>query len=219
MKEMLDIYSDYLLASFSQTSATNLSRLMNGEISHDQVTRFLSQEEKTSKDLWLIVKSFIRQIESAQGVLLIDDSIEEKPYTDENDIIAWHYDHSKKRSVKGINFVSTLYQNNDLALPISFRLVAKTEKYLDKNGKEKRRSLISKNEMALEMILQAVKNQIKFKFVLFDVWFASSDNMMAIKHQAKRDFICPLKANRKVAVSFEDKQAGLSQTSRSLDKS
>ncbi len=121
---MLDIYSDYLLASFSQTSATNLSRLMKGEISHDQVTRFLSEEKKTSKDLWLVVKAFICQVESSKGVLLIDDSIEEKPYTDENDIIAWHYDHSKKRNVKGINFVSTLYQNNDLALPIGFRLVA-----------------------------------------------------------------------------------------------
>ncbi len=49
MKQMSDLYSDYLLASFSQTSATGLSNLMNGEISHDQVTRFLSEEKKTSK--------------------------------------------------------------------------------------------------------------------------------------------------------------------------
>jgi hypothetical protein len=51
MKQMLDIYSDYLIASFSQTSATGLSNLLNGEISHDQVTRFLSEEKKTAKDL------------------------------------------------------------------------------------------------------------------------------------------------------------------------
>ena len=103
MKQMLDIYSDYLLASFSQTSATGLSNLMNGEISHDQVTRFLSQEKKTSKDLWLIAKPFQRKINTSEGVLIIDDSIEEKPYTDENDIVCWHYDHSKDRSIKGIN--------------------------------------------------------------------------------------------------------------------
>lgn len=64
MNKMLDIYSDYLLASFSQTSATGLSNLMNGEISHDQVTWFLSQKKKTSKDLWLIVKAFQRKINS-----------------------------------------------------------------------------------------------------------------------------------------------------------
>ncbi len=54
MKKMLDLYSDYLLASFSQTFATGLSNLTNGEISHDQVTRFLSRDKKTGKDLWLI---------------------------------------------------------------------------------------------------------------------------------------------------------------------
>jgi len=103
MKQMLDLYSDYLLASFSQTSATGLSNLMNGEISHNQVTRFLSQEQKTSKDLWLIAKPFVKKIQSADGVLIIDDSIQEKPYTDENEIVCWHYDHSKERNIKGIN--------------------------------------------------------------------------------------------------------------------
>ncbi|MEJ7713696.1 MAG: hypothetical protein WKF84_28570 [Pyrinomonadaceae bacterium] len=39
--------------------------------------------------------------------MIVDDSIEEKPYTDENDIVCWHYDHSKDRHVKGINFVTS----------------------------------------------------------------------------------------------------------------
>lgn len=88
MKYLLDIYSDYLLVSFSQTSATGLSHLLDGEISHDQVTRFLARKKQTSKDLWLKVKPFIKKMQSEKGVLIIDDSIEEKPYTDENDIIA-----------------------------------------------------------------------------------------------------------------------------------
>ncbi len=67
MKQMSDLYSDYLLASFSQTSATGLSNLMNGEISHDQVTRFLSEEKKTSKDLWLIVKPIVKQYNEPQN--------------------------------------------------------------------------------------------------------------------------------------------------------
>jgi hypothetical protein len=125
MKQMLDIYSDYLIASFSQTSATGLSNLVNGEISHDQVTRFLSQDKKTGKDLWLIAKPLVKKIQSEQGVLIIDDSIEEKPYTDENDIICWHYDHSKQQNVKGINFVSCLYQNQSVSLPIGFEIVSR----------------------------------------------------------------------------------------------
>ena len=218
MKQMLDLYSDYLLASFSQTSATGLSNLMNGEISHDQVTRFLSQEKKTSKDLWLVVKPFVKKIQSSEGVLIIDDSIEEKPYTDENDIVCWHYDHSKDRNVKGINFVSTLYQNKDVALPIGFRLVAKTEAYVDKKtGKIKRRSPVTKNEMARQMVIQAVKNQVLFRFVLFDVWFSSSENIKFIKDDCRKDVICPIKANRKVAISLEDKLKGHWQAVSTLE--
>jgi hypothetical protein len=206
---MLDLYSDYLLASFSQTSATGLSNLMNGEISHDQVTRFLSQEKKTSKDLWLLVKPFVKKVQSGEGVLIIDDSIEEKPYTDENELVCWHYDHSKERSIKGINFLSMLYHNRNVSLPIGFCLVAKTEEYLDKKTRKiKRRSPVTKNEMAREMILQAVKNQVLFRFVLFDVWFASSENLMFIKHNCEKDVICPIKSNRKIALSLEEKING-----------
>lgn len=213
MKHLLDIYSDYLLASFSQTSATGLSNLLDGEISHDQVTRFLAQKKLSSKELWLKVKPFVKKMSSAKGVLIIDDSIEEKPYTDENEIIAWHYDHSKERNLKGINFVSCLYQNQfqnqSLALPIGFELVAKTEKYIDKKTqKEKRRSPTTKNEMAREMIAQAVKNQVQFGYVLFDAWFSSVENLKFIKQDCQKDVICPIKTNRYVALSFEDKKAG-----------
>ncbi len=209
MKQMLDIYSDYLLASFSYTTATGLSRLMNGEISHDQVSRFLSSEMKTSKDLWQLVKPYQRKIQSSNGVLIIDDSIEEKPYTDENDIICWHWDHSKGRNVKGINFLSCLYQNGGVSLPINFRLVEKTEKYIDrKTRKEKRRSPVTKNELARSMIEQVIKNQVEFQFILFDVWFSSKENLVFIKQEMKHDFICPLKRNRKVALSLKDKRNG-----------
>lgn len=213
MNKLLDIYSDFLIASFSQTSATGLSQLVDGEISHDQVTRFLAKEEKTGKDLWLLVKPFIKQVQSSSGILIIDDSIEEKPYTDESDLVCWHFDHSQNRSVKGINFVSCLYQNSyqkqAISLPISFELVKKTEKYVDKKThQEKRRSAKNKNLMAREMMLQAVKNQVLFSLVLFDVWFASAENLMFIKQKLKKNFICPLKENRQVALSLADKKAG-----------
>jgi hypothetical protein len=67
---------------------------------------------------------------------------------------------------------------------------------------------VSKNEVCRELIKQAVSNRISFRFVLFDVWFASAENMVFLKHPQHRDFICPLKANRKVALSQADKQQG-----------
>ena len=204
-----DLYSDYLLASFGATTATGLSQLLEGEISHDQVTRYLAGPQKTASDLWQTVKALVRDVQSESGVLIIDDSIEEKPYTDENDIVCWHYDHSKDRVLKGINFLTALYSSQGVSVPVGFHLVAKTEKYIDpKTQQEQRRSPVSKNEVCRGLIKQAVRNRLPFRFVLFDVWFASAENMVFIKHRQHRDFICPLKTNRKVALSKADKQQG-----------
>ena len=46
------------------------------------------QHQLGSKELWSYVKSQVRKHEIDNGgVLILDDSIEEKPYTDENEII------------------------------------------------------------------------------------------------------------------------------------
>lgn len=217
-EKLLDLYSDYLISAFGQTSATGLSTLLNDEVSHDSVQRFLAVEKQTSADLWRIIKPHVRKVESTEGVLIVDDSISEKPYTDENDIICWHYDHSKQRNLKGINFVTCLYYSLGVSLPVGFELVAKTERYTDpKSKKEKRRSQRTKNEMYRDLVQQADKNQIVFKYVLNDIWFASAENMKFVKITLKKEFVMPLKANRKVAVSLSAKQAGRYQRVDTLE--
>jgi len=208
-KSMLDIYTDYLICSFGQASATGLARLLSNEISHDSITRFLASEPKTSAALWHVVKPLVRAVESDEGLLIIDDSIEEKPSTDENELISWHYDHSKDRTVKGINFLTALYHCADVSLPVAFDLVTKTQAYTDpKTRKLKRKSAITKNERYRMLLRVAVHNQVKFKYVLNDVWFASSENMKFIKHQLGKEFVMPLKENRKVAHTGAEKKSG-----------
>jgi hypothetical protein len=146
-KSMLDIYTDYLISSFGQTTATGLSRLLDAHLSHDSVTRFLSSEPQRSADLWRIVKPVVRLVESPTGVVIVDDRIEEKPSTDENELISWHYDHSKDRTVKGINFLTAAYESAGICLPVAFDLVTKEVTYVDhKTGTVKRKSAITKNE-------------------------------------------------------------------------
>jgi hypothetical protein len=208
-KSMLDIYTDYLICSFGQASATGLSRLLDHEISHDAVTRFLSSEPQTSAALWRVVKPLVRSVESEEGVLIIDDSIEEKPSTDENELISWHYDHATDRTVKGINFLTALYHASEVSLPVAFDLVTKTEQYLDaKTNRSKRKSAITKNERFRLLLRVAVHNQLRFKYVLNDVWFASAENMKFIKHGLHKEFVMPLKENRKLALSRAQKQLG-----------
>lgn len=215
---LLDLYSDYLISAFGQTTATGLSALLNGAVSHDQVQRFLAREAQTSADLWRMVKPHVRQMQSEDGVMIVDDSIAEKPYTDENEIICWHFDHSKQRSVKGINFVTCLYHSRGLSLPVGFELVRKTQRYIDpKDGKEKRRSDKTKNEMYRDLLAQAVKNRIPFRYALNDIWFASAENMNFVKLTLKKEFVMPLKGNRKVALSVEAKQQGRYQRVDTLE--
>jgi len=47
-----------------------------------------------------------------------------------------------------------------------------------------------------------------FQYVLNAVWFASAENMVFSKQNSQKDFVMPLKANRKVALSLEDKLRG-----------
>lgn len=207
-KQHLDLYTDYLLSTFGQATATGFERMMDGEISHDKTTRFLSAADYTSKDLWLQVKPTVRKIERDEGALIFDDTVGEKPYTDENEIMCWHYDHSKGRSVQGFNLLNCLYHVGEISIPVAFEVIKKPVEYCDlKTQKRKRKSLVTKNELMRQMLDVCIANKLKFRFVLFDIWFSSAENMRYIKITHEKDFVCAVKGNRLVALSEEDQAA------------
>ncbi|RYF33654.1 MAG: transposase, partial [Cytophagaceae bacterium] len=211
------LYTDYLLSSFGATTATGLSRLVP-EVSHDQITRFLAQEPLSNKELWRQVKAQVRQVQSKEGVLIIDDTVQEKPYSDESELITWHYDHSVGRTVKGINLLSALYFSQDTSIPVAFELIQKTQLETNtKTGKDKWVCPRTKNEMAREMIAQFVRKQIPLAYVLADTWFSCAENMCFIKQKAHAHFIFPLKSNRKVALSQDEKALGRWKALSSVD--
>jgi hypothetical protein len=214
MQRLLDLYTDYLLSSFGQVTATGLSKAVDGSISHDKITRMLSENQYTSKDLWKEVKPIIRDVANDSGCLIFDDSLLEKPYTDENEVVGWFFDHSENRSKKGINLLTAFYHcqplDNELPLrvPVAFECVKKDISYIDpKTGKSKRKSSVTKNELMQQMIIQCIRNRLEFKWILADSWFASSDNMLFI-HRKKKFFLMDIKSNRLVALSQEDRSAG-----------
>ena len=69
MINIFDLYTDYLKVSLGLATATNLSKIVDNAVSHDQ-----------------------------DGCLIFDDSIVNKPYTDENEINCWHHDHISCRN-------------------------------------------------------------------------------------------------------------------------
>jgi hypothetical protein len=166
-RDILDLYSDYLLYSKAQTTATGLSELLDGEISHDKITRFLSSENFNEKTLWKKTKKLVRAFEGKNACLIFDDTIIEKPYMDDNEIICRHFDSKEGKAVKGINLLSAFYSSEKagqtVRLPIGYRVIAKTEEYKKKkSGVAKRRSPVTKNEMMQEMIKRNIQNEVEF---------------------------------------------------------
>ena len=217
--ELLDIYSDYLISQNQQATATGLSLLLDGQISHDKVTRFLNKNQFTSKDLWKYVKADIRRYKKNKGgVLIIDDTIEEKPYTDENEIICWHFSHTKGRYIKGVNLLSCLVRYEDTALPVFFDIVSKDMHFCDLKTKEEfRKSSITKNQRFRSLVQQAITNKIEFDYVLADSWFGAKGNMEFIHYDLKKAFIFGIKANRLIVLSEKERKKRQYQNLKALN--
>lgn len=213
--DLLDLYTDYLISAFGAVTSTGLSQLLDGAVSHDRISRMLSRHEFTQQDYWQAIKRIVRRIESPKGIIKIDDTIEEKPHSTENEIICWHYDHSKDQHVKGINIINFVYQphpsnETNFSLPVAFEVVEKTEQFLEaKSGKVKRRNSRGKNEIVRTRlrILQQL-NKVKFQTVLWDSWYSSKENFEFVHLELKKTFIGAIKSNRKVALTLQDKKQG-----------
>ena len=208
--EIADLYTDYLLVSTSYTTATGLSSLTDEIVSHDKITRILSKGELfNSACLWKASKPIVRGFETHDGCISIDDSIQEKPYTDENKLICWHWDHVKNRSVKGVNFITAFYSHRGANVPLATDFVTKSKKQINpKTGKVKQVSDKTKNELYRRLLQTVETNQVKYQYVLNDIWFSSSQNMRFVKETVKKDFVMAMKKNRKVALSKQDKLNG-----------
>lgn len=225
-KSLFDLYTDYLIAQMGPATATDMSRLLDQSVSHDQISRFLGHQQLTQKDYWKCIKPLIRRIETPLGLIRVDDTIEEKPHSTENDIIAWHWDHSKNSHVKGINIINFLYGSAPLgatrpiSIPVAFEIVEKTEQFYDSKAKKvKRRSPRKKNEIVRERLrILHHYNKVQFRYVLWDSWFSTNDNFNLVHEELNKYFVAALKGNRKVALSWEDKLAGKFYQVQELDE-
>ena len=209
MECTVDLYTSYLLSVPGKATATGLSKLTDGAVSHDKVTRFLAGSYLDSKSVWQHAKPLIRQYEVAEsGVLIVDDSIAEKAHTDENAMISWHWDHSLKRYVKGINFLTVFYHNDLLDVPLGVTLIEKNVPYVDsKTGKTKYKSEHTKNEYACKM-LRVAKDQVAYNYVLGDSWFSSAENLTFITKNLQKHAIMAVESSRTVAWSEADRLQG-----------
>ena len=207
--DILDIYIDYLMVSTGQVSATGLSRMLDSSLSHDQITRMLSDSYElfTPKAYWKRIKGLVRQVQQAEGILIVDDFVSEKPHSSENELISYHYSHLHGKAVKGINILhlqySVTYEGQALNFPVGYELVRKDEVQTNpETAQEEAISSKDKNERFRDLLHQAhLMHHIPFEWIMADSWYANVPNMRYIGRKLGKDFLMGFKSNRNVALS------------------
>ncbi|MCK5679126.1 MAG: transposase, partial [Flavobacteriaceae bacterium] len=213
MKKLQEIYIDFGISSFEKIEMTKLVQVIGTQYSHDIFTKMLLQDATyNDKDLWAEVKPFLRNYENEQdGCIIIDDTILKKPHTKENDIVCKHFDHNSGKYLKGIELLNFHYTDfSGISIPLGYEIVTKTEMIFDKKKKKwVRKSLFTKNEIMRDKLnILHNHNQVKYKYILFDKWFASTENWAFIDMVLNKKFVSPVKKNRLVALTLEDKING-----------
>ena len=192
MDNLEEKYINFLISTNKAATATAFSRVFDEKIAHDRITRMLNTTDQfTSQSLWQTVKPLCREMESRDAVLIYDDTLIEKPDSSLSELIMYHFDHSKGRSIRSICMLTALLNSNGANIPVCIDMVQYNEQ-----GEKK-----SKQEMMRNMLVQCDANDITFKHVLADTWYGSAENMQFIVENIKKDFIFPLKANRRVKLA------------------
>ena len=94
-------------------------------ISHDSINRFLERERYEPKDLFDEEKG---KIELVGGILSVDDSVLDKPYSDPSKaaLIDLFWSGKHKRVVKGINLITLFYTDiQGISVPVNYRIYDK----------------------------------------------------------------------------------------------
>ena len=182
-----------VINTYSNYTCSNLSDHTKGKnkVSHDAVSNFLKREKLIPSDLWQLVSSRINN--TADGFLIVDDSVQDKRYSKFIELVKKQYSGKERGLVRGIGIVNLVHSSgldNDF-YPIDYRIYNN-----EVDGK-------TKNEHFREMFIRAIASKdLACHTILFDSWYSSFENLKLI-HRMDWTFFTTLKSNRLVSLSKE----------------
>jgi putative transposase len=178
-------YINFVIATPRVVTATEAERVQpegKNAPAHDAFTRLLTRLEPDAEALWDESRS---QVDLKRGILILDDSTLEKPYSKRNDLVYRHWSGKQKEVVSGINLITLLWTDGDRAVPVDYRV-------FDKDRDRK-----TKNDLFSEMLLEAHHRGFNPEMVCFDSWYASTENLRLCRGLSWH-FLTRLKSNRLV---------------------
>jgi putative transposase len=179
-----DEYLNFLIASPRQVTGSEAARcqaeLPNAH-AHDAFTRLLHRLEPDAKTLWEEARLYVQL---PQGVLILDDSVLDKPYARKMDLVGYVWSGKHHRVVRGIDLITLLWSDGPWHVPCDYRVYDKADG-------------LTKNDHFRAMLLTAKERGFQPQCVLFDSWYASLENLKLIREQGWH-WLTRLKANRRV---------------------
>ena len=189
-------YIEYLISTPSNYTCSNLADHLE-DVSHDAVSDFLQRDKLTARHLWDLARHLIK--DSADSFLIVDDSVQDKRYSTQIELVKRQYSGNEHGLVRGIGIVNLVHSDGTDFYPIDYRIYAP-----DTDGK-------SKNDHFGEMLIRAkTERGIKANTILFDSWYSSVANLKLV-HRLGMTFFTTIKSNRMVSVTKEQGYIHLAQ--------
>ena len=122
--------------------------------------------------------------------IIIDDTKKEKSGR-KCDYLAWFFDHCEQRYYYGFQNIVMAFYNGKVAIPVGFKFKI-GKKRLKKNkdqreipagsetAKELKESKQSKNKIVIKMLKRIMRRKDRFKYILWDSWYNSSESIKYI---------------------------------------
>lgn len=179
----LFLYIQFLFRTNNRCTATELSRVIPGRISHDTVTRWLKEKPAAPSDLW---RRASKQVKLNKGYLIGDDSVLEHPYGKHISLVRMHWSGSEGIRTIGIPLVALVWTDGVRRIIVDYRIYTGDK---------------SKHELFQGMLKSAYKRGFRNQEVLFDAWYAKKETMKLIRSYGWH-WTTVLKKNRKVRMSL-----------------
>ena len=167
-----------------------LAEVAGGAFAHDAANRFLNREDFSGRDLFEEARPLL---DVEDGILSVDDTVLDKPYSQEGktELVGYFWSGKHGRAVKGVCLVTLLHTDSrGVRLPVNFRLVDKAEAK-------------TKNELFREMVSEVLAWGLRPALVSVDSWYSGLENLKFLRHQGL-GFLVGLEKNRIVSERAHD---------------
>jgi len=176
-----ELYSTFLRVTSQRYSALSLSEVSPIDLSHDSISRWLSDAHCQPKDIWTEAKTHVL---GTTGVLIADETVLNKERSDKIELVRYQYSGTEHDVIKGIGMLNFLWvDEKDQVCPMDVRIYEPKE-----DGK-------TKNDHFRELLHLAKERGVKPEAVIADSWYSSLDNLKCIRDYGW-NFVMGLRKNR-----------------------